>query len=237
MSKAALLFILVVLFMLVLVDCTKKSPTQVDMNTVTDIDGNTYQTITIGNQVWMAENLKVTHYRDGTSINKVTIASEWANLLSGAYCAYENNDTNAVAYGYLYNWYAISDEHNISPIGWHVPTDEEWKELEMYLGMSRSEADGTAWRGTDEGNKLKDIGTSPWLTHAIDDSGFAALPGGSRYFNGIFYFMGSVGTFWTATAHSTYGAWFRKLDSNHSEIYRLNYSLDFGFSVRLVKDN
>jgi uncharacterized protein (TIGR02145 family) len=125
-------------------------------NTVIDIDGNTYQAIKIGDQWWMAENLKVTHYRNGDPIPNVTDSTEWSNLATEAYCVYENDESIAETYGYLYNWYVVNDSRNIAPEGWHVPTDEEWKELEMFLGMSQSEANGTGWRGTDEGGKLKE---------------------------------------------------------------------------------
>ena len=106
-----------------------------------DIDGNVYKIIKIGDQWWMAENLKVTRYRNGDQIPNIENASEWSALLTGAYCVYENKVSLADTFGYLYNWYAIDDSRNIAPAGWHVPTDEEWKQLEMYLGMSRLDAD------------------------------------------------------------------------------------------------
>lgn len=121
------------------------------IETVTDIDGNTYKTIQIGNQRWMAENLKVTRYRNGTAIPTVTSNTDWFNLTTGAYCNYDNSTSDAAIYGRLYNWYAVNDSRNIAPTGWHVPSDEEWKTLEKYLGMSQSEADDTGWRGTNEG--------------------------------------------------------------------------------------
>lgn len=150
-----------------------------ETGTVTDIDGNVYQTIKIGNQWWMAENLKVTHYRNGNAIPNVTSYFSWRDLSSGAYCAYNNDNGNADAYGMIYNWYwyAVDDSRNIAPIGWHVPTDEEWKELEMYLGLSQTEADDTGYRGTDEGDKLK--ATTGWYNNGngTNESGFTALPG------------------------------------------------------------
>lgn len=93
--------------------------------TVTDIDGNVYQTIKIGNQWWMAKNLKVTHYRNGEAIPNITNDSEWINLSTGAYCAYNNDNGNIATYGLLYNWYTVVDSRNIAPSGWHVPTDDE----------------------------------------------------------------------------------------------------------------
>jgi len=99
--------------------------------TVTDIDGNVYQTIKIGDQWWMAENLKVTHYRNSDPIPHVTDGGTWSYLFTGAYCEYDNNPANVAIYGRLYNWYAVGDSRNIAPEGWHVPSDDEWKQLEM----------------------------------------------------------------------------------------------------------
>ena len=160
--------------------------TPVVMGNVTDIDGNVYQTVKIGDQWWMAENLKVIHYQNGDGITKLPNNTVWSTYGEGAYCNYDNNDSNADIYGSLYNWYAVNDSRNIAPDGWHVPTDEEWKELEMFLGMSQSEANGTGWRGTDEGSKLK--ATSGWSGfNGTNESGFSALPGGSR--GGIKFFV------------------------------------------------
>ena len=100
-------------------------------DTITDIDGNVYEIIKIGNQWWMAENLKVTRYSNGDAIPNITDGSEWTNLTTGAYCVYNNENNNNSTYGLLYNWYAIADGRNIAPEGWHIPTDAEWKELEM----------------------------------------------------------------------------------------------------------
>ncbi|MBI4645984.1 MAG: fibrobacter succinogenes major paralogous domain-containing protein [Bacteroidia bacterium] len=102
--------------------------------TVTDIDGNIYNTIIIGTQEWMQENLKVIHYRNGDAIPDVTGDTQWSNLSTGAYCNYNNNESNALIYGRLYNWYAVADSRNICPAGWHTPTDAEWTTLTDYLG-------------------------------------------------------------------------------------------------------
>ena len=209
--------------------------------TVTDIDGNVYQTIIIGTQEWMAENLKVTHYRDGEAIPTGHSNSEWSNLSTGAYCAYDNNESNADTYGYLYNWYAVDDSRNIAPEGWHVPTDDEIKQLEMHLGMSQSEADDTGYRGTNEGSKLAgraDI----WIDGNLENnsefgtSGFTALPGGYRYTNGYYYGMGYFGYFWSSTEDTSYCAWARILGFNNSGVYRYNYAKQSGFSVRCLRD-
>ena len=208
--------------------------------TLLDIDGNVYLAVKIGNQWWMAGDLKVTHYRNGNAIPNVMDDSIWSGLSSGAYCAYDNNDANIDTYGLLYNWYAVDDSRNIAPAGWHVASDEEWKELEMYLGMSQSEVDNTGWRGTDEGGKLKEAGTNHWNspnTEATNESGFTSLPGGFRYdHNGSFNDIGNYGFWWSAAEYSSTYAWYRILHYNDSDVYRYFNDKLFGFSVRFVRD-
>ncbi|MCF7815049.1 MAG: fibrobacter succinogenes major paralogous domain-containing protein, partial [Candidatus Cloacimonetes bacterium] len=151
--------------------------------TVTDIDGNVYQTLVLGDQEWMAENLKVTHYRNGDPIPNVTTNSTWAGLSTNAYCYYDNDPANGDTYGALYNWYAVDDARGLAPEGWHVPTDAEIMELEMYLGMSQQQANSTGYRGTNEGSKLAG-GYDLWQNGALRNdpefgsSGFSFLPGG-----------------------------------------------------------
>ncbi|MBC8213329.1 MAG: hypothetical protein H8E71_01650 [Candidatus Marinimicrobia bacterium] len=198
---------------------------------MTDQDGNTYQTIQIGTQVWMSENLKVTHYRDGTAIPTGHSNSEWNNLSTGAYCAYDNNESNADTYGYLYNWYAVNDSRNIAPEGWHVPTDDEWTILTDYLGGSSV-----------AGGKMKETGTEHWNspnTGATNESGFTALPGGYRQYNGNYnysYPMGNYGYFWSSTESSSSSARGRELNYNNSAVNRHNYPKRSGFSVRCLMD-
>jgi len=207
---------------------------------VSDIDGNVYHAVKIGTQWWMAENLKVTRYRNGDPVPSVTEDMRWTDLSSGAYCVYDNNENNKEIYGLLYNWFAVNDNRGVAPEGWHIPTDTEWKELEMHLGMSQSEADGTDWRGTDEGGKLKDEGTVHWNspnTGATNESGFSALPGGYRsYFTGTFNEVNSNASFWTSWEYNPSGAWSRKLGHNTSAIHRYNLIKNYGFSIRCVKD-
>lgn len=207
--------------------------------TVTDIDGNVYNTVTIGSQVWMVENLKTTHYRDGTAIPNVTDNTAWNNLTTGAYCNYNNTASNATTYGRLYNWYAVNNSSKLAPKGWHVPTDAEWKTLEMALGMTQASADSTGWRGTNESGKLKETGTTHWNspnTSATNSSGFGALPGGYRNYNGTDDNVGDCGYWWSATAYGATYAWRRYLFYNNSQVYRSNYYKTYGFSVRCVRD-
>jgi uncharacterized protein (TIGR02145 family) len=207
--------------------------------TITDCDGNVYQTVLIGDQCWMMENLKVTHYRNGDPIPNVTSDTEWENLTTGAYCEYNNDPANVETYGRLYNWYAVDDSRNIAPEGWHVPTDAELKQLEMYLGMSQAEADDYGWHGTDEGGKLKEAGTTHWNapnTGATNESGFSALPGGYRDYGGFFGNMGYYAHFWSSAEHHSGSAWDRYLGYNRSRVYRYYNYNQSGFSVRCVRD-
>jgi uncharacterized protein (TIGR02145 family) len=204
-----------------------------------DIDGNVYKTVKIGDQLWMAENLKVRHYRNGDPIPEVASNSDWQNLSTSAYCVFDNNESHADTYGYLYNWYAVDDTRKITPAGWHVPSDEEWKQLEMYLGMSQGTADNYRWRGTDEGGKLKEMGITHWNdpnTGATDEYGFSALPGGYRDFLGDFLTMGYYAYFWSSTEYKSLTVWYRGLSCYYSGVYRYRLSRTHGFSVRLVRD-
>ncbi|TSA23454.1 hypothetical protein D4R71_08545 [bacterium] len=214
--------------------------TNAEASTVKDIDGNVYQTIQIGEQVWMAENLKVTCYRNGDPIPHITDHDEWINTTSGAYCVYWNNPTNADTYGNLYNWYAVDDSRGLAPQGWHVPTDDDWKELEMHLGMTQTQADSTGYRGTNEGSKLAGMGKL-WYTDVLENnsefgsSGFTALPGGRHDYSG-FYYWGFGAHFWSSHEFNSNLAWYRILNYIYTEVYRYSTCKIFGFSVRCVRD-
>ena len=206
---------------------------------ITDIDGNVYQTVRIGNQVWTAENLKVTHFRNGDPIPNVTDSTEWNGLTTSAYCAYNNDESVAEVYGYLYNAYAVNDTQNIAPAGWHVPSDDEWKDLEIFLGMAHNQADSIGWRGELEGARLKEEGTAHWNPpneEAYDDLGFTALPGGFRAGNAGFYGMGDNTNLWTSTEAANNRQWNRALNTNLPKISRRSFDKKNGFSVRLIKD-
>jgi uncharacterized protein (TIGR02145 family) len=210
-----------------------------EIGTVTDIDGNLYYTVKIGDQWWMLENLRVTHYRNGDPIPHVTDDFTWSGLTNGAYCEYDNNSANVATYGRLYNWYAVDDSRGIAPAGWHVPSDDEWKQLEMYLGMSQAEADATGYRGTDEGGKLKEAGTTYWYspnTGATNESGFTALPGAYRRNDGYFDYMGYFAVFWCSTQIYSEGAWDRYVPYDGSQLIRGGDFKQYGFSVRCVRD-
>jgi len=224
--------------------------------TVTDVDGNSYATIQIGDQVWMAENLKATHYADGAPIPEVSSADEWVALTPDpdlkAYCWYDNIAASGDTAGALYNWAAAvkgeagsdlvpSGIQGVCPDGWHLPSDGEWKELEMFLGMNQTDADKTEWRGSSEGGDLKEAGFSGWSipnTGGSNASGFTAIPGGFRSNSGSFYSFHQYASYWTATGALSDDemAWYRTLYYNNEQVYRQYKIRTQGFSVRCVKD-
>jgi uncharacterized protein (TIGR02145 family) len=196
---------------------------------VTDINGNVYNTVTIGAQVWMAGNLKATKYNNGDLIANVTSQTEWISLTTGAYC-WQNDDpvTNADTYGALYNNFTV-DAGNLCPTGWHVPTDDEWTILTDFLGGLNL-----------AGSKLKETGTTHWAapnTGATNDAGFTALPGGSRGGgDGVFHDLRAFGYLWSSTKTSSAWAYARRLDFNSISVTRNTYLRQGGFSVRCIKD-
>lgn len=221
--------------------------------TLSDIDGNSYGSIEIGDQVWMAENLRVTHYADGSAIPQVSDDSEWAALLSTskAYSWYDNAIEYGDTCGTLYTWAAAmngaagndllpSGVQGVCPDGWHIPSDGEWKALEMFLGMSQEEADNHEWRGSDEGGQLKETGFSHWEmpnTGALNSSGFTAVPGGFRSTKGTFHSLGDYALYWTSSEDSeTNNAWYRTLNYIKEVVYRNSNYKNQGFSVRCVAD-
>jgi len=208
--------------------------------TVSDNDGNSYKTIQIGTQVWMAENLKTTRYRNGDPIPNLTDGTAWVQLTYGAYAWYNNDAaTYKTTYGALYNWYAVADSRNIAPIGWHVPTDVEWHTLILTLDAAAQLIPGT--ESSVAGGKLKETGFSHCFspnTGATNSSGFTALPGGHRSNNnnGAFYDVGSRGFWCSSTASGASDAWYRNLFYDGANVGRYGDSKQYGFSVRCVRD-
>jgi uncharacterized protein (TIGR02145 family) len=217
--------------------------------TITDIDGNSYNTVLIGSQCWTKENLRVRRYNDGTAIQFNATggsggsSSTWQNLTIGAHTIYANDSTatpsNLTKYGYLYNWYAAkgiyttgsiasTDTLNVCPVGWHVPTDAEWTTLTTELG-----GESVA------GGKMKSIGTAYWNspnTGATNEIGFSALPGGLRDSDGSFRFIRNYAFFWSATEGGVNTAWNRNQNTYNGNVGRDNYNQSVGVSVRCIRD-
>ena len=211
---------------------------------VTDIEGNVYNTVQIGNQCWMKENLKTTTYQNGTAIPYVTDASAWSNLTTGAYVWYDNDNSWKDKYGALYNWFTTVDPNGLCPTGWHVPTNDEWTDLTDYLG------------GTDSphGNELKSCRqvNSPlgggcntnehprWHEYndewGTDDYGFSGFPGGHRYSTGNYEGIGYIGYWWSSTEVSSANGWGRFLNYFLGSVGENDSPMQAGFAVRCLRD-
>jgi uncharacterized protein (TIGR02145 family) len=227
----------------------------VSAGTITDTDGNVYQTVKIGNQEWMAENLKVTKYNDGSPIAKILVGSTWDSCLytnTPSFCYYNNTTkTDSIKkYGALYNWYAVSSGNpkKIAPTGWHVPSDSEWTILEKYLVLNGYNWDGT--KDTTRQNKIAKTlsAKTDWVAYTTagtigrdvtmnNSSGFSAIPGGGRYIEGgDCNSRGFFGYWWCATERDTTNAWYRFLYFDCDYLDRYYDRKNCGFSVRLVRD-
>ncbi|RKD92801.1 fibrobacter succinogenes major paralogous domain-containing protein [Mangrovibacterium diazotrophicum] len=201
-------------------------------------DNQEYSWVRIGNQIWMAENLKATKYRNGDVLPNVTENAEWYNLKKGAYCNFENNANNGSKSGLLYNWYAVNDDRKIAPKGWHVATDDEWAELLNYVSNNLGQSCGTNsalaaqsdW-GTNSSNEC-----FPGKNYSTNNSsGFTALPGGYRYLDGTF--DGDYDAYWwSATVHTSAHAYCRYIWAHMDEVERGSLSQKTGMFVRCVKD-
>jgi uncharacterized protein (TIGR02145 family) len=192
----------------------------------TDADNNNYPVVTIGTQTWMAENLKTTKFRDGSSIPLIVSNAEWSNLSTAGYCWYNNDQTTyKPRFGALYNWYVIK-AGEICPSGWHLPTNDEWTTLTTFLG------------GEDvAGGKLKDTGTALWLgpnSGATNETGFTALPGDARYLDGTFKFFGSYTHWWSSTEFDTNNSWLRYLMNDWEGVANINADKNYGLSIRCL---
>lgn len=206
-----------------LTGCEKKETPVYSGETITDIDGNVYNTVKIGDQLWMAEDLKVTRYNDGTTIPVITEKTAWSNDITGAYCWYNN----VKEWGALYNWYAVSTGR-LAPQGWHVASSADWIVLTDFLG------------GEDvAGGKLKETGGVHWDTpnaEATNDFWFTALPGGLRKMDGSFSFYGGGGYWWTSTIYDNMNSLYHYIFWNGSSVNSGHIARTHGLSVRCVKD-
>ena len=220
--------------------------------TITDVDGNVYNTVSIGTQCWTNTNLKVTKYSDGTAIplnntyTSGTVSTVWQGLTDGAYTIYGNeasSGANATNYGFLYNWYAAkgitttgsTTYKNLCPTGYHVPTDSDWNKLVIFID---SEADTTiiGIQSSSAGTKLKKNDALWTLNTGTDDYGFSALPGGFRNFNGRFHDISINTIFWSATEYDSLNAWRRRLYEPDSIVTKIASTKSYGASVRCLRD-
>ena len=208
-------------------------------STVTDIDGNIYNTVIIGNQEWMQENLKTTRYKNGALIPTGLSDTLWQATTNGACADYDNDPTNTAIYGKLYNWYAVADPQGLCPTGWHEPEDWEWNVLVNSIDNSADTTCVGCSQSQFAGGAMKEIGLTHWVspnTGATNSSGFTGLPGGSRSFNGAFAVIGILGYWWSDTQYSTSDPYYRSMGSNGSGVFHYYSGKTVGFSVRCVKD-
>jgi len=206
-------------------------------NQIQDTDGNIYNTIQIGSRCWMAENLN-------TGIMTNGFFDQYDDNITNKYC-YDNDTNNCNTYGGLYQWgemmqYVTTEgARGICPNGWHIPTDAEWKTMEMHIGLTEAQANSHGWRGTNEGDKLKEAGFTHWVftsTNATNSSGFTALPGGIRMTNQTFFHLQYEANFWTSSNTSEWNAYFRHLYYSKSKVFRMYENKNSGYSVRCIKD-
>ena len=206
---------------------TVKTATAQNSTTVTDQEGNIYKVVKIGNQTWMAENLKATKFNDGTAIPLAYDKNTWNTSMTPAFCWYDNDTVYKNRYGALYNGYAVNT-NKLCPSGWHVSTDAEWTTLTNYLGGKNT-----------AGGKLKETGTTSWKDPnfgATNEGGFTALPGGTRFSNGLFFTKGTAGYWWTFNGSNAMNGWYWNVDFSNGAVNRYFHDSTNGFSVRCVKD-
>ena len=208
----------------------------IEKGSVTDSEGKVYQTVKIGNQWWMAENLAVKKFNNGEPIPYVDSQdpdADWASQ-TGAAFTFTLDSTK----GFLYNYACLTDLRGIVPSGWRVPTDEDWKQLEKSIGMSSTEIDATAWRGDNEAILLASKNSLGWVSGVLfgkDEYGFNAQAAGVRIFDGRRNLSGKVAFWWTLSQNED-EAWYRYMDSDQIRIFRHYTHKNYAMGVRLVKD-
>jgi len=232
-------FIIFLVVFVCVTACKKDENTVLELETsfISDVDGNTYKTVKIGDQWWMTENLNVKHFNDGSELNYVAIFQDdtlWANSVGPSY-TYLNDSI----YGCLYNQSAVQDVRKLSPAGWHVATDDDWKKLEETIGMSSSEVEKLAWRGVAEAENLLPINSEGWPIQTVPFGSnkykMNVLPSGCKLFNGQSSTNGNAAFFWTSTKIAD-EAYYRHFDYKQKTIYRQHTYNQYGMSIRCVKD-
>jgi uncharacterized protein (TIGR02145 family) len=225
-----------ILFLSIVVSCQKDQPKDLvlEYGTLTDIDGNSYKTVKIGNSWWMCENLKVSRFNDGTPLNALALNDTASWQLTPSFKFF--NDS---LYGKLYNYQAVSDNKVLAPEGWHVASDADWKALERAIGMDSLEVDLFAWRGSNEANLILTEGSANWPTSSIhfgsNKFALAIQPGGIVQINGMPTANGLEAYFWTSTTQGQQ-AIYRSLSYQRTQIFRQKADMRYGMSIRCVKN-
>jgi uncharacterized protein (TIGR02145 family) len=214
--------------------------------TVTDIDGNTYNTVQIGNQCWMKENLKTTKYNNNTLIPNITDASSWSILTTGAYVCYDNDISWKHLYGALYNWYAVDDINGLCPTGWHVPEQDEWVALLNFIGGQLpphgDELKSCRQVNSPLGGYCNATEHPRWeyynsSIYGTDAYGFSGIPGGGRSYSGTFVQIGIRGYWWSSTEYLSDKGIFHFLSHDDAMVGEYFDFKQTGFSVRCLRDN
>ena len=204
------------------------APMQMLAFSAKDVDGNEYKAVEINGQVWMAENLNVSRYRNGDPIRHAATPAEWedaARKKQGAWCYYRNRSGDGVVYGKLYNWYAVNDPRGLAPKGWKIPSDKDWGNLERSSG-GKVFAAGKLKAADFSGSYGKPVAGKP---------GFSALPGGYRRSDGRFLYKGINALYWTSTVFVRGYAWFRNMSERNAFLFRNDTCMENGLSVRCVR--
>ena len=197
-----------------------------------EYQGQTYSTIQIGEQCWFEDNLATSAYRNGEPIIEYPDGQGWAST-GAAGGAYNNSSANASTYGFLYNAYAALDPRGVCPSGWSVPSDADWTQLEVELGMSPTEAMEYGWRGDPVGHLMK----SSTAFNGSNDSGFNGFPGGARDLEGTYYVLGGYGVWWSSSLFDDERVLARQLGNNTDEVQKRAWEKEFGFSIRCIQDS
>ena len=232
------IFLTICLFVLI-ISCKKKDEVlSIETSQVSDIEGNTYKTVKIGDQWWMAENLRTKRYNDSSLINQFVLGQKdslWKNTSEGFFNTVDSINGN------LYNWMAVNSSKKIAPKGWHIPSDDEWKKLEKTIGMNDAELSKTAWRGSNQASLLMANASYGWASEVLkyvygtDDFGFRALGSGCVVFDGSVNSTKTTAFWWTSTSQGK-EAWYRYIDGQKNQVFRQHTYQTYGFSVRCVKD-
>lgn len=223
--------------------CKKEdSGSAFEKGTVKDVENNVYQTVKIGDQWWMAENLRTRTYKNGVPLLNLSSndTAAWSQAIVGAFCSYDNSSNST---GLLYNYLAVISDSGLAPDGWHIATDEDWKILERTLSMSEEAANKTGWRGTDQADGLRMSGGEYWNRYediwSTNTTGFSALAGGCRLPTGIYSTptgLRFTGFWWTSSTFNPNESWYRYMDYKSSQIFRSHGNVNYGFSIRCVKN-
>jgi uncharacterized protein (TIGR02145 family) len=239
-----IMMIMIVIISFLSASCEKDNLKVSAPYAITDIDGNVYHSVIIGNQEWMVENLAVTHLNDGTEIKLLSSDNEWVSSTYPSYCWYDNTVNTDNKHGLLYNFYTVNTG-KLAPNGWHIPSDEEWKELEMFIGMSEQDADQRFWRGAGLSVLLASRDWFDLPYGECDQYGFSGLPAGGR--NGYSGGFADGAIWWSTTECDIFidpnepwlcGAWIREITNNDKE-FRIGRNVGIfqtGLSVRCIKN-